>query len=332
MTMGSGAASRILGRLLWLAIASLTLVAAGGCATFAPSPRVVNEPASGPPTPFASSAPIALVLSGGAARGFAHVGVLKVLEQEGIRPDLIVGSSAGSIVGALYASGRTAAEVDQALAEMSPSVFRDLVLPGLGWSPGELGVVKGERLRIFVRDRLRAEDIERFPIPFAAVATDLQSGEAIAFNRGDASLAVVASSAVPGLLVPAQIRGRHYGDGQISSPLPVGLARALGATRVIAVDVLYPPGNAVLNGVPSVLFQAFTIGANRLRDFEAREADVVLRPRLPVTDGQLGLEAREVVVRAGEAAAREALPAIRALLARDSSTARKGEFAERKGQ
>ena len=311
----------------------LAVASAAGCATFAPPPHVAHEPAAAPPAALAPTAPLALVLSGGAARGLAHVGVLKVLELEGIRPDLIVGSSAGSIVGALYASGRSAAEVDQALAEMSPSLLRDLVLPGLGWSPGGLGVVKGERLRIFIRDRLRARDIEDFPIRFAAVATDLQSGEAIAFNQGDASLAVLASSAVPGVLVPPEIRGRYYGDGQIASPLPVGLARALGATRVIAVDVVYPPENAVLNGVPSVLFQAFTIGINRLRDFEAREADVVLRPRLPVTDGQFGLEAREVVVRAGEEAAREALPAIRALLAKgssDSSTARKGELAERK--
>lgn len=215
---------------------------------------------------------------------------------------------------------------------MSPSVFRDVVVPSLGWLPGELGMVKGEKLRTFIRDRLRARDIEDFPLRFAAVATDLQSGEAVAFNRGDASLAVFASSAVPGVLVPAYIRGRFYGDGQIASPLPVELARALGATRVIAVDVVYPPENALLNSVPSVLFQAYTIGANRLRDFEARDADVVLRPRLPVTEGQFGLEARQVVVPAGEEAAREALPAIRALLAGDSSTARKGELTERRSK
>ena len=316
------------GRRSWVA-AVFMLLASGGCTTFAPPPRVAHEPIAALPEPFTSGAPIALVLSGGAARGFAHVGVLRVLEEEGLKPDLIVGSSAGSIVGALYASGRPAAEVDRALAEMSLGVFRDVVLPGLGLWPGELGFIKGERLRVFIRDRLRHETIEEFPMRFAAVATDLQSGALVAFNRGDASVAVRASSAVPGVLTPAEIRGRYYGDGQIASPLPVRVARSLGAKIVIAVDVVYPPGDALLYSVPGVLFQAFTIGMNRLRDYEAREADVLIKPAIPATSGQLGLSARATLIQAGELSAREALPRIKEVLRQYHGIALGGEHRER---
>lgn len=294
--------------------AALGLLLATGCATFAPPPRVASEPSEVVPAPFAKSHPLALVLSGGSARGFAHIGVLKVLEQNGIQPDLIVGSSAGSIVGGLYASGRTAAEVDRALAEMSPSVFRDIVLPGLVLLPGELGLVKGEKLRAFIRDRLRHERIEEFPIRFAAAVTDLQTGAAHAFNAGDASVAIRASSAVPGILTPVEMRGRYYGDGQISSPLPVAIARRLGAKVVIAVDVIYPPQDALLSSAPGVVLQAFTIAMNRLRDYELRDADIVIQPDIPPTMGQFGLSARPGLIAAGEKAAREALPKIREAL------------------
>ena len=299
-----------------LCLCAAALLVLPSCATFAPPPRVAREPASVAPLPLVTSGtPVALVLSGGAARGFAHVGVLQALEEAGIRPDLIVGSSAGSIVGALYASGLSAHEVDAALGEMSLAVFNDIVLPSLGFWPGELGLVKGEKLRVFIRDRLRHELIEDFPIRFAAVATDLSSGRAEAFNSGDASLAVRASSAVPGVITPAEIRGRHFGDGQIASPLPVKVARDLGAKVVIAVDVLYPPRDALLSSAPGVVFQAFTISMNRLRDYELREADIVIQPDIPATQSQFGLSARGWLVETGKAAALKALPQIREKLA-----------------
>ena len=289
---------------------------AASCSTFSPPPQVMHEPRSVPAAPFETSLkPVALVLSGGAARGFAHVGVLRVLEENGIRPDIIVGSSAGSIVGALYASGLSADELAGALSDMRLSDFGDVVVPGLGFLPGEPGFVKGERLRVFVRDRLRHERIEDFPIRFAAVATDMRFGQAVAFNAGDASLAVRASSAVPGVLTPAEIGGRYFGDGDIASPLPVATARELGAKVVIAVDVLYPPGDALVSSVFSVVFQAFTISINRLRDHEARQADVLITPQIPSTDAQYGFAQREMLIRAGESAARAALPQITRTLA-----------------
>jgi NTE family protein len=297
------------------AIVALAMGLLGSCATFAPPPRVEHEPRAVSPLPFTGpNAPVALVLSGGAARGFAHVGVLRVLEENGLKPDLIVGSSAGSIVGALYASGLSAEEVDAALAELSASAFTDFVLPRFAFLPGELGLVKGERLRKFVEKHLPEPLIERFPIRFAAVATDLASGEAHAFHSGDASLAVRASTAVPGILTPVEIGGRRFADGQIASPLPTAIARQLGAHIVIAVDVIYPPQHAVLGSPLGVVFQAFVISTHALKSHEARDADVIIEPAIAHTPSQFGLAARRDLVEAGERAAREALPRIRAKL------------------
>ncbi len=289
--------------------------AAAGCATFAPLPRVGEEPRTVAAKPFsAGSRPLALVLSGGAARGFAHIGVLEVLEAAGIRPDLVVGSSAGSVVGALYASGLSARQVNSVLGEMTPATFRDVVLPNLGFFPGEMGVVKGETFRRFIRDRLAHERIEDFPTRFAAVVTDLGTGATVSFNAGDASLAIRASSSVPGIMTPVYLRGRFYGDGQIASPVPVTAARNLGATIVIAVDVIYPSQDATLFTVLDVIFQAFTISMNRLRDYELRAADVVIAPAIPPTSAQLGLGERKRLVQIGRDAARAALPEIEKLL------------------
>ena len=296
--------------------ASIATVLAG-CATFSPTAPVRHEPKVIAPAAFpASSSPVAIVLSGGAARGYAHIGVLEVLEREGIRPDLIVGSSAGSVVGALYASGLSAVEVNAALGEMGPSTFLDVVLPNLGLFPGEMGVIKGEKFRTFLNDRLRHERIEEFPIRFAAVATDLGTGTITSFNAGDAALAVRASAAVPGVMTPVYLRGRFYGDGQIASPVPVMAARQLGAITVIAVDVIYPPADAALFTVIDVLFQAFTISMSRLREYELRAADVVIAPDIPPTSGQFGLGERERLVQIGREAAVAALPRIRAVLKR----------------
>lgn len=286
----------------------------GGCA-IAPAPRNTQDPKFLPSTPLSPDRPaVALVLSGGAARGFAHVGVIKVLEANGLRPDIIVGSSAGSIVGALYASGLTAAELERALGELDLSAFSDWVVPGL-FFPGPMGFVQGEKLHRFIDERTLHHLIDDFPIRFAAVATDMNTGEVAIFNSGDAGLAVRASGAVPGLITPARIAGRLYADGQIASPLPVSAARALGARIVVAVDVLYPPEDARVNSIPRALFQSFIIAAYRLKEWEIKGADAVIAPVLPRTAGQMGFAARERLIAAGEEAARAALERLRPLFA-----------------
>lgn len=296
--------------LLILGVAGALLL--GGCATFQPPMQPEHPPAAIAAKPFpAGKVPVALVLSGGSARGFAHVGVIKVLEQHGLRPDIIVGTSAGSIVGALYASGLTATELEAAVAQMDRSVFDDYVLPGLGFLPGEMGFVRGEKLHRFIDARLKTHLIDDFPIRFVAVATELSTGKVTAFNSGDAGLAVLASSAVPGVITPVVIDHRYYGDGQIASPMPVSVARGLGAAIVIAVDVVYPPEDAFLYSAVSVLFQSFAVSAFRLKEFEKTGADVVITPRLEKTSGQFTFVDRQKLIDAGEQTALKMLSTIR---------------------
>lgn len=286
----------------------------GGCASLPQGYSGVDAPSFRKPQ--GESIGVALVLSGGAARGFAHVGVLKVLEANGLKPDLVVGCSAGSIVGALYASGRVATEVEAALETLDLSTFGDLAVPGLGFLQSSLGLVSGERLHQFVNRHAAGHRMEDFPIRFAAMATDLETGEAIAFNAGDVGFAVRASSAVPGLITPARIGARMYSECAMSSPLPIAAARRLGASKVIAVDVVYPPEDARLTSSMRVLFQALTIATYRLKESELAGADVVISPELPKTSGQLGFADRKVVTEAGAKAAEAKLTELRGLFPR----------------
>ncbi len=189
------------------AVATLPFFA--GCATPVPgaaqrSGEALEEPGFAEP-PQGTQRHVALVLSGGGARGFAHLGVLRVLEREGWRPDLVVGTSVGAIVGAMYASGLSVADIEATAATLDWSVLFDFdpvrsLLGGIG-----LGIVPGERLEQFLRQHLPLP-IERFPMPFAAVAADMEQGEVVALNQGDAARAVLASCAVPGLYAPVRAR------------------------------------------------------------------------------------------------------------------------------
>lgn len=300
-------------RCRWPALAALALaLLLGACATTAPPepvlaerdlPRFIAPAKDKPPR-------VALVLSGGSARGFAHLGVMRVLEREGLRPDLVVGTSSGAIAGGLYASGMPVEEIEALAARLEWFTVFDIdpvgtLLDGLG-----LGLAKGKRLEAFLREQLRAP-MQSFPIRFAAVATDLNSGETVVLNHGDAALALRASSAIPGVLEPVNVGGRLLGDGQIVSPMPVATARQLGAQVVIAVDVVYPPHHSALTNPVSVLFQTMLISSYRLLLSERLQADLVLTPVIETT-GQLGLSDRDWLIRVGVAAAEAALPQLRA--------------------
>lgn len=300
-------------RVWHLATWAMALASAiAGCAT-APAPTDdASAPSLATPAPLPGRG-VALVLSGGTARGYAHAGVLKALEANGLRPDLIVGTSAGSIVGALYASGLTATEVEDALQRLDKSTFFDLAPPGIAFLPSPLGLIRSDGLARFVAREARQRRIEDFPIRFATVATDLQTGEPQVFNAGDAARAVSASSAVPGILTPVRIRGRLYGDGQLSSPLPVAAARSLGARVVIAVDVIYPPKDSELTSTLQVLFQGFLIAVHRLRQWEIVAADAVIAPDLGHTPEQWSFAERGRLIAAGEAAALQAIERLRPL-------------------
>lgn len=280
---------------------SAGLLALAGCQT-AP---VTPPPA--PPQPPARPPRIGLALGGGAARGFAHIGVIQVLEEAGIRPDLVVGTSAGSLVAALYASGKNGAELGRLALAMDESAITDWAFPGRG-------LIRGEALARYVRNNTGGRTIEQMTVPLGIVATDLDSGEGVLFQRGDLGLAVRASSAVPAVFQPVRIGPREYVDGGLVSPVPVRFARQMGAEVVIAVDISTTPDGNPTGDMMRLLLQTFAIMGRSINRFELKEADVVLRPKLR---GQSSADftLRRQTIDAGREAATAALVRLRERLA-----------------
>lgn len=252
---------------------------------------------------------LGLALGGGAARGFAHVGVIQILEESGIKPDLVVGTSAGSVVAAFYASGKTGAQLQQVADTMEEAAFTDWTLPIFS-----RGVLRGEALGRYVSAQVGGRTIESLPMPLGIVATDLNSGEGVLFQRGDVGTAVRASSSVPSVFLPVKIAGHEYVDGGLVSPVPVRYAKQMGADVVLAVDISSAPEGNAADGSLQILLQTFAIMSKSINSFELRGADVVVRPALSgVKSGDFG--ARQRSINAGRAAMQQALPQLRKLLA-----------------
>jgi NTE family protein len=281
---------RPLSRFLFLAALSLPLVA---CSPFA------SKPVEAPP----AKPVIALVLGGGAAKGFAHIGVIKALEAQGIVPDIVVGTSAGSVVGAMYAAGKSGFELQTLAITLDESQVSD-------WSLPDRGVLKGDALAAFINKAIGNVQIEKLPKRFGAVATDLASGEPIVFRSGDTGTAVRASSSVPGIVQPVAIRGREYVDGGLVSPVPVRFAREMGATFVIAVDISNKPQMGKTKSSLDVLLQTFAIMGQSLNRSELPLADVVIRPDISQL-ASADFKTRHLAVLEGEKATAQAMPALK---------------------
>ncbi|URI11133.1 patatin-like phospholipase family protein [Aquincola tertiaricarbonis] len=262
-------------------------------------------PAAPPPAPRPPR--IGLALGGGATRGFAHIGVIQVLEEAGIKPDLVAGTSAGSLVATMYAAGRSGAELAKVALAMDESAITDWAFPGRG-------LIRGEALARYVREQTGQRTIEQLPMPLGIVATDLDNGEPVLFRRGDAGTAVRASSAVPAVFQPVSINGREYVDGGLASPVPVRFARQMGAEFVIAVDISSPPDGNATGDPMRMLLQTFAIMSRSINTFELRDADVVVRPRL-VGVSSADFTVRRKAIAAGREAALAVLPAIRQKMA-----------------
>lgn len=268
-----------------------------------PAAPAVPEPPPRPPLK------VGLALGGGAARGFAHIGVIQVLEEAGIKPDLVVGTSAGSVVAALYASGKTGPQMQQVAETMEEAAITDWTLPLFS-----RGMLKGEALARYVNNLLGNRLIEDMKLPLGVVATDLQTGQGVLFRRGNTGTAVRASSAVPSVFQPVSIGGHDYVDGGLVSPVPVRFARQMGATYVVAVDISSPPEGNQANDSLQILLQTFAIMSKSINNWELKEADLVVRPALPgVKSADFG--ARRRSIEAGRLAMQQALPGLRAALA-----------------
>jgi NTE family protein len=250
---------------------------------------------------------IGLALGGGAAKGFAHIGVIKMLEASGIHPDVVAGTSAGSVVGALYASGMDPFQLQEQAFALDEAKIRDVRL-------FSGGLVRGRKLQDYVNRLVGQRPIEHLKLPFAAVATQLETGQRTVFVRGNTGEAVRASSSIPGVFEPVEIRGRHYIDGGVVSPVPVDAARQLGADFVIAVDISARPNGSNPQGMVNIVGQSISIMGQQLGAQEMARADVVIRPHL----GDIGptdFEQRDQAILEGEKATLAAMPLIRARLA-----------------
>ena len=251
---------------------------------------------------------VALVLGGGGCRGYGHIGVLRVFERNGLRPDLIVGSSVGSLVGAFYAAGVPVERIERFGQRLNPNTLRDWIFP-------KLGVFGGAGIRKFVNARLGERTIESLGTRFAVVATDLRTGESAILDKGDLGRAVQASSSAPGLLEPVRIGKRLLVEGNLSAAVPVDAARRLGAKHVIAVDVTFPPGEAELKDPFDALYQGFSILTRKIALDERSRADVLIAPALP-EHNEMSSATITALMDAGERAANEALPKLRTIFKR----------------
>lgn len=316
-------------------LSALTMAAVlAGCASAPPmdsqsgtstmtQPPVAQTPTV-PATPIAPPKvirplKIGLALGGGAARGFAHVGVIKALEARGIHADIVVGTSAGSVVGAMYASGLNGFQLNRLASTMDEASISDWTMPFRS-----RGMLRGEALQSYVNKILKDRPIEQMPRQLGIVATDLQSGAPILFRRGNTGQAVRASSSVPGVFEPVHIGNRDYVDGGLVAPVPAEYARQMGADFVIAVDISANPTAQATQGQFDILMQTFTIMGQSIKQYELeKNADVVIQPSLAKM-GASDFQGRNRAILAGEEAVAKMWPEIQRKLAEAQSGATRG--------
>ena len=301
--------------------ALMTMVASLLLAACSTGPVVPSRGAQGPTTseqagqpvpqvqPERRQARIGLALGGGAARGFAHVGVIQVLEEAGLHPNYVAGTSAGSLVAALYASGKTSQELRRVAETMEEAEITDWMMPILN-----RGALRGEALARYVNSQVGGKSIEQMKIPLGIVATDLRNGEVVTFRRGNTGSAVRASSAVPAVFQPVRIGEREYVDGGLVAPVPVKQAREMGANFVIAVDISSDPEGNPAGDTFQILMQTFTIMGKSINTLALREAEFVVRPPLSgVKSADFG--ARRRSIEAGRSAMLAMLPQLKTKIA-----------------
>lgn len=264
-----------------LGMGSLSLAGLSGCSTVGPKKPVIG-----------------LALGGGAARGFAHIGVIKALEANGIKPDLVVGTSAGSVIAALYASGYKGTELNRIALTLDEAAITDWALPFSGKFGG---MIKGDALQSMVNRLVKNQSIESTKIPLGIVATDLKTGQGVLFQRGDMGQAVRASCSIPSIFQPTIINGREYVDGGLVSPVPVRYASQMGADFVIAVNISTEPSSQDSSGTVGIILQTISIMGQRIDQFELERAQVVIRPELKGMRGT-DFKSRSNAILAGEEA------------------------------
>ena len=250
---------------------------------------------------------VGIALGGGAAKGFAHIGVIKMLEANGIQPVVVSGTSAGSVVGALYASGMDAFQMQKVAFALDEDRIRDVSL-------FSGGVIKGQKLQDYVNELVAQRKLEAMKRPLAVVATRLEDGERTVFVRGNTGQAVRASSSIPGVFEAVKIGGYSYVDGGVVSPVPVDAARELGADFIIAVDISSKADGKAPGSMLGNINQSITIMGQKLGALELQRADIVLRPKV-LEIGAAAFDQKNTAILEGERAALAAMPQIKAKIA-----------------
>lgn len=247
---------------------------------------------------------IGVALGGGFARGIAHIGVLKVLEQEGIPIRMVVGTSVGALIGATYCSGLSIAELEEVAYNSRFTTFAR-------WTLSRYGFASNDRMISFLTRILKVKTFEELRIPLGVAATDFNTGEGVVFHSGSIIEPVRASCAYPGMFLPVNIRGRYLVDGMLSHPVPTLPLRDMGAERVLAVHL---KGTWANGGAPrhvfAVIGQSFAIAQDAMSSLWRQAADVVVEPDVGKFAYDDFKHASDLI-RAGEAAMRKALPAVR---------------------
>ncbi|HEY3596689.1 MAG TPA: patatin-like phospholipase family protein [Paraburkholderia sp.] len=304
---------RLARRAFSLAAASAAL---GACALPGSKPEPAapagNSAAAAPPSVDKPGRPlrVGLALGGGAARGFAHIGVIKALEARNIQVDLVCGTSAGSVVGALYASGMNGFALNRLALKMDEASISDWAMPFRA-----RGLLQGIALQNYLNTTLDNRPIEKMAKPLGIVATDLKTGQPILFQRGNTGIAVRASCSVPSVFEPVKIGEHEYVDGGLVSPVPASFARRMGADFVIAVDISARPETALTQSSFDVLMQTFTIMGQTIKAYELdKYADLVIRPNLAAMSGS-DFGQRNAAILAGEEAVAKSTPELQRKLA-----------------
>lgn len=257
--------------------------------------------------PAKKPARVAVVLGAGAARGFSHIGVLKILESHKVPIDMIVGSSVGSLVGSIYAAGFNAFQLQTMAIAVQRDDLIDFTLP-------DNGFIHGERLEKFVNKTVARIRLEQMRIPLRVVATDIQTGKETVFATGDTGWAVRASCSIPGVFQPVRIGNNTYVDGGVVSPVAVDAAKKAGADVVIAVDISSGVGGAVPQKTIDTILQAIGIMYAKIAEAQLKNADVVIRPKVgAIAAGDF--DSRDEAILEGEKAALSAMPQIQQILA-----------------
>ena len=289
-----------------IATAGLALLFA--CQTTPPIaiPQTTPVPQGPPPKPK-----IALVLGGGAARGFAHVGVIRALEQEKIPIDMVVGTSVGGLIGAIYAADLSSFDLEWTAFQLEKDDLFDF---GVMNAVTGMGFAKGDKLEAWVKTHIKTKNIESLKIPFAAVATDLNWGYKVVLDSGSVARAIRASAAIPGVFEPVSHQGKILVDGGVVDNIPISVAKAKGADLVIAVDISGNIGNTNITNVMGVTLQATNIMFALNVERSKKAADVLIVPAGIGDIGMLDFSQKKRCMQAGIEATKASMPTIRKVI------------------